>query len=339
VNTIVTSFTAPGARVVLLATDTTDTTSDTATGDATSRVTTSRAHTDAGVTHPRPTTLDQAALDSTATARPSTTHDHDGELSAAYAAVHQIGRTAVLVSTGTLGSRHGPGTGPVEVDPSTGPTSTAATLAGRGSVPYWADVFTPPTPVAALDDPADIRAADPAPVVSHGPHDGVAQDTGLADLVITSVDPHTPLDDRVGVACARLLRLGGILAVITHSDWSGGRLVDPTGAIVAAAQNADLLYLQHIVALHTPICDGHITPPVRGLRPRRTGRAAAAAPVAHDRAHSDVLVFAQPHDHHGGPDPEPHGDRHREPGTGPDGDRPSVVRSPAADAFDGGVIR
>ena len=77
-------------------------------------------------------------------------------------------------------------------------------------------------------------------------------------------------------------------------------LTDPTGSVVAAAQNADLLYLQHIVAVHTPIRDGafavelsHPTDDEYVLAEHRA--AVRGLPAPHLRIHSDVLVFAQPH--------------------------------------------
>src|SRR5205814_88591 len=108
---------------------------------------------------------------------------------------------------------------------------------------------TSPTPatVWTVDPaPADLTSRWPLTVVDGGRHPGDQPELRVADLVIASVGPDTPLDDRLGLACARLLRTGGILVVLTHSDWTRGRLVDPTGPIVATAQNADLLYLQHI---------------------------------------------------------------------------------------------
>jgi hypothetical protein len=98
--------------------------------------------------------------------------------------------------------------------------------------------------------------------------------------------------------------------VLTHCDWTSGELTDPTGAVVAAGQNADLLYLQHIVALHTPVRDGEFhfadghSDGVHGDRDTDDGDARArhrasvrGLPAPHRRIHSDVLVFAQPHDH------------------------------------------
>ena len=147
------------------------------------------------------------------------------------------------------------------------------------------------------------------------------------DLIITSLRPEDGGDhasDLVALVAARLLRVGGILAVITHCDWTRGELVDPTGAVVASAQNADLLYLQHIIALHAPVRDGRFAVEsltgLDGATAEEQARAEHRAtvrglPTPHRRVHSDVLVFAQPHQY------EP------------------VSVSPAEQAFTAGVIR
>jgi hypothetical protein len=77
-------------------------------------------------------------------------------------------------------------------------------------------------------------------------------------------------------------------------------LIDPTGTVVASAQNADLLYLQHIVALHAPVRGGRFVVELDGPaaedEPRARHRAAVRGlPTPHRRIHSDVLIFAQPH--------------------------------------------
>src|SRR5690606_33680370 len=130
-----------------------------------------------------------------------------------------------------------------------------------------------------------------------------------ADLVITSLPPSCAGDrvvDVVALLAARLLRDVSILAVLTHSDWSQGELVDSTGAVVGAAQSADLLYLQHVVALHVPVRDGRfateLLPDADGTGAERRASTEHRAvvrglPAPHIRVHSDVLVFAQPHQH------------------------------------------
>lgn len=149
--------------------------------------------------------------------------------------------------------------------------------------------------VAQPPDTPGGTVSPPNPAGSYAPR---------LDLVITVMPAQPEVDQAVdGVAdvlarlAARTLRLGGILAVLTQCHWDGGVLTDPTGPMVTAAQNADLLYLQHIVAVHLAPTDPrlHETAPT-GIAPAPFASVASAAP-AHRCAHSDVLVFAQPHDH------------------------------------------
>lgn len=196
----------------------------------------------------------------------------DAELSTALDAVAHLGRHGHVVRVAAPDDANGP-----------------------VSRPFWADLVGYPAP-----PPAHVSAASPHGIDTVSPE---------ADLVITSLPP-TDSGDRVGdlvaLVAARLLRVGGILVVLTHSDWQTGELVDPTGAVVAAAQNADLLYLQHIVALHTPVRGGRFAtenlPDADGsaaeAQARMEHRAAVGGlPTPHVRVHSDVLVFSQPHDH------------------------------------------
>jgi hypothetical protein len=169
------------------------------------------------------------------------------------------------------------------------------TAGGRSSRPFWADlVGTSDNTPAPEPDALPSGAPDAAP---HRP-DVTSAD---ADLIITSLRPEPSTDrasNHVALLAARLLRVGGILAVLTHSDWSRGELVDPTGPVVASAQNADLLYLQHIIALHTPIHSGHFAGHRHGAEAPTHHRAHGhGLPAPHRRISSDVLVFAQPHDH------------------------------------------
>jgi hypothetical protein len=140
-------------------------------------------------------------------------------------------------------------------------------------------------------------------VVHAGSHDALER----ADLVIASMHPNRIGDgssDLVALTAAHVLRSGGILVVLTHCDWTTGELHDPTGQVVASAQNADLLYLQHVVAIHLPVRDGHFQLSDEHLASGSSGDEAARGrhraqvrglPQPHLRIHSDVLVFAQPH--------------------------------------------
>ncbi|MCC8244994.1 hypothetical protein [Saccharothrix luteola] len=255
VERVVTSFSEPGAHVVLLA-------------------------------WPTPTDhrrrLAPVGCDGVVDHAPGT--EPDPELADAVHAVERLGRTARV--------QH------VPVDP---------TATEPASEPFWADLI-------GGSGPAPVTVPNP-PTAAVGPSttDTAPQPTDGADLIITSLRPEHSGGhgaDRVALFAARLLRVGGILAVLTHCDWSTGELTDPTGAVVSAGQNADLLYLQHIVAVHAPVQHGrfHLSDAdvdggshdVGGpdSQARTVHRALVRGlPAPHRRIHSDVLVFAQPHDH------------------------------------------
>lgn len=237
---IVTSFSQPGDRVVLMPWPT-----------ATPR--------------PLPAPGETGGLiDRAPTAEPG---DH---LATALAAIDDLDRTATVIH--------------LQPDPTT---------SGPASRPFWADLLqTPEAPHPSGTHPRPDCAPDTAA-------SRLDTTTGTTDLIITSLHPEHSGDrasDHVALLAARLLRVGGILVVLTHSDWTSGELRDPTGTVVACAQNADLLYLQHIIALHIPIRRGHFhLPPALAKAPAR--HHAPGRPTPHHRISSDVLVFAQPHDH------------------------------------------
>lgn len=153
---------------------------------------------------------------------------------------------------------------------------------GQRAVPYWAR-FVHPTPAGITVHTATGSSAEPD-LEARGASAlaGRSQAVGTAALVVAAVGSKG-VGEAFGTAAAELLRPGGTLAVITHCDRDGGRLRDSSGSIVAAAQNADLLYLQHVVALHHPIHGGRIG----------ADRAAAPSrpPSRHSRVHSDVYLF------------------------------------------------
>lgn len=260
VEKVVTSFSEPGARVVLLEwpTPSNDRPSLAAVGSD-------------GVIDHAPGTEPDPELDS--------------GLAAALRAVEHLDRTARVER--------------VPVDP---------TATGPASRPFWADLIGDSSPAPATVPTAPVTPVDPLPST------GSLAASDIADLVITSLRPEQSGDssadgsvDRVALFAARLLRVGGILVVLTHCDWTVGELTDPTGAVVTAGQNADLLYLQHIVAVHAPVRDGrfHLSDEhsdgttddgsARDAEARGRHRAEVRGlPVPHRRIHSDVLVFAQP---------------------------------------------
>jgi hypothetical protein len=175
----------------------------------------------------------------------------------------------------------------------------SADLAGPVSRPAWAERIGD-----AGGAPAITSA--PSPGLEGTVPDGTDTVSADTDLIITSLRPEHGgghVSDVVALAAARLLRVGGILAVLTKCDWTSGELIDPTGAVVAAAQNADLLFFQHIVAVHVPVRDGRFaTEMLTDADGSAVDAGSCAAPRAavrglpapHRRIHSDVLVFAQP---------------------------------------------
>jgi hypothetical protein len=92
-------------------------------------------------------------------------------------------------------------------------------------------------------------------------------------------------------ACERVLRPGGVLAVMTASTPRPGGLRDDPGEVIAAARAAGLIYAQHIVAVHAAITGGQLAPGPPGAA---CPDEAAGPPAVHARIHSDLLVFTKP---------------------------------------------
>jgi hypothetical protein len=86
-------------------------------------------------------------------------------------------------------------------------------------------------------------------------------------------------------ACERVLRPGGVLAVIAGPAAPGGMLADTAGSVVAAARAAGLVYAQHIVLVRAGIDGDRLAPAAPGAGPAAPG----GSPV-----HDDLLVFTKP---------------------------------------------
>ncbi|APU15301.1 hypothetical protein [Actinoalloteichus fjordicus] len=190
-------------------------------------------------------------------------------------------------------TRTGAGAGAVEA------AFDAVTTAGRvaGITVLWNRPLSHESPAPAYWASLVAGPDHPAAAGERPQSDPIVEDDSVqprADLIIAAVPPswtrHRRID-HLALQAARLLRTGGILAVLTHSDVREWQLVDPTGPVVTAGQNADLLYLQHIVALH------HTTDEPSDSEVVGTAASDVDRPQPHRRVHSDVLVFAQPHDH------------------------------------------
>ncbi|WP_157106255.1 hypothetical protein [Nocardia sienata] len=109
----------------------------------------------------------------------------------------------------------------------------------------------------------------------------------IASLLADHFDPIRAAENITTLA-TEVMAMGGLLAVLSrcrHSD--SGILLDPAGSVVAAAQAADLLYLQHIIA--APVTGHTITVPAPALAEQTT-----PGIPRHSVAHTDVLVFLQP---------------------------------------------
>ncbi|WP_181725702.1 MULTISPECIES: hypothetical protein [Nocardia] len=112
---------------------------------------------------------------------------------------------------------------------------------------------------------------------------GEPVDLVVASLLADHLDPIAAAEHITALA-TEVLAMGGLLVVFSrcrHSD--SGILFDPAGSVVAAAQAADLLYLQHIIAA-----------PISGQIVTATPAPAPSGNARHAIAHTDVFVFLQP---------------------------------------------
>jgi hypothetical protein len=168
-------------------------------------------------------------------------------------------------------------------------------------IPFWAGLIDPASPPTSTPSPAgaaDLPTAGVAAATS-GRSLNVTGAAAPALVDVAFVDLTAPagtVDGRIGMLAAVALRGGGLLAVLTRchrQSAPGAALVDPTGAIVAAAQNADLLYLQHIVIPTGPLLPPRRHPTVSPPQP--PDRRDPDPHGRHDIKHIDLLVFAQPH--------------------------------------------
>ena len=125
---------------------------------------------------------------------------------------------------------------------------------------------------------AEVRPGGPALLLEAG-----NPEAGQAALAITGgAEPSPPCPGEPAAdpgvlyaGCQRVLRPGGVLAVITASTPGPGGLRDDPGEAITRARAAGLVYAQHIVALHAPITGSQITPapgdaarPGKGPAPR-----------------------------------------------------------------------
>jgi hypothetical protein len=131
--------------------------------------------------------------------------------------------------------------------------------------------------VSRLDRITHTRTANPPTKPGSGP--GSTPGPDRFDVIITTVDPRTT-DWISDTAWTDLLTPHGTLAIITHSDSSDGRLVDPLGRLVNTLRHHGLGWLDHVLLLETPL-----------IAAADTATSAPPLPVRHRRVHSDLLLF------------------------------------------------
>ena len=91
-------------------------------------------------------------------------------------------------------------------------------------------------------------------------------------------------------ACQRVLRSGGLLAVITTTVRRPGW----AGQLIAHARSAGLVYVQHVVAVHAALGEDRLLSPPA---PHPAAQAVASpADTRHLPVHTDLLLFGQPGD-------------------------------------------
>ncbi|MFC5091466.1 hypothetical protein [Amycolatopsis plumensis] len=134
-----------------------------------------------------------------------------------------------------------------------------------------------PTGVGVVASPARDRPGPDTTATGVGPD--------RYDLIITASGPR-PGDWFRPADWADALNPTGILAVITHGDRVEGRLIDPAGSLVRAAQDAGLRYLDRIALLRAPVRNGALAAAVPAAQ-------LAVPPARHARVHDDLLIFAR----------------------------------------------
>ncbi|WP_020670209.1 hypothetical protein [Amycolatopsis nigrescens] len=110
---------------------------------------------------------------------------------------------------------------------------------------------------------------------------------GSVDLLLAAElpAPWIDTDGQPYLSWARWLAPGGVLAVATRNPAGQGRFADHAGAVVTAATNAGLTYLQHIIAVLAHVQGDRLlisSPPASVTLP---------ADAVHADAHTDLLVF------------------------------------------------
>jgi hypothetical protein len=92
-------------------------------------------------------------------------------------------------------------------------------------------------------------------------------------------------------ACARVLRPGGFLVLVTKDMRTRGGLRNLAGETIALCEQAGLRYWQHVIALQATITGGELQPRPSFWQVLQVRKALARGERAHLSCHEDVLVF------------------------------------------------
>jgi modification methylase len=94
-------------------------------------------------------------------------------------------------------------------------------------------------------------------------------------------------------ACARMLKPGGYLILVTRNMRANGALRNITGDTIRLCEHAGLVYQQHIVALLATIRDSRIVPRPSFWQLTHVRRSLAKGEPTQLACHEDVLVFQE----------------------------------------------
>ncbi len=95
----------------------------------------------------------------------------------------------------------------------------------------------------------------------------------------------------VFVACAQVLRPGGVVAMTVRPWWSAGELVDLPGALVRVGEDAGLVLFERNVALLAGLRGDHLVPRTSFFALDQARRARARGLPRSVIAHEDLLAF------------------------------------------------
>jgi hypothetical protein len=130
------------------------------------------------------------------------------------------------------------------------PRPAAGSLTTDPTCHTWLAHLPARAAAAAAGRRLHVLTGNPHPAEADS-HTAPGQRPGVA-VILSIVEPHQ-LDRFAQVAWRRLLRPGGILAVLTHSDHDTGRLIDPTTPLIRAARQHGFAWLDHIIITGHPI--------------------------------------------------------------------------------------